>query len=200
LELLRDMLGLRKDQHVEYSDFKRNILNPVQKELKAKSDLYFEFDEIKSSRRVVAIRFHILHNKLIEATLGVDQQAVVATIPALPVPTAKITPPQSELLFLIPPQHRALKTVNTAIESYEKKHGVAYVKRNILYSNAKAAKSYAGFLNNALKNDWGHDWELEQAPVPEKKKVPEIWERNGFKTQQEFANYLFNKHMESLKK
>jgi len=199
--LLRAMLGLRKDQHVEYSDFKRNILNSVQKELQAKADLYFEFDEIKSSRRVVAINFHILHNKLIEATLGVDpQDVVVATIPALPAPTAKIASPQSELLLLIPPQHQALKTVNTAIESYEKKHGFAYVKRNILYSNAKAAKSYAGFLNNALKNDWGCDWELEQKPVPEKKKVPEIWERSGFKTKEEFATHLFTKHMESLAK
>ena len=198
LGLLREIMGLRKDQYVEYNHFKSRILTHVQAELKAKSDLYFEFDEIKSSRRVVAINFHILHNKLIEATLGVDQQAVVATIPALP--TAKITPPQSELLFLIPPQHRALKTVSTAIESYEKKHGLAYVKRNILYSNAKAAKSYAGFLNNALKNDWGCDWEHEQLPVPEKKKVPEIWERNGFKTQQEYAIHSFNMQMEALGK
>ncbi len=200
LELLRDMLGLRKDQHVEYKHFKANILIPVQKELKAKSDLYFEFDEIKASRRVVAINFHILHNKLIEATLGEDQQDVVATIPALPAPTAKITAPQSELLFLIPSQHQGLKTVGTAIESYEKKHGFAYVKRNILYSNAKAAKSYAGFLNNALKNDWGCDWELEQKPVPEKKKVPEIWERSGFKTLEEYADTMFRRQMESYGK
>ena len=200
LGLLRDMLGLRKDQHQEYNHFKNHILIHVQAELKAKADLYFEFDEIKASRRVVAINFHILHNKLIEATLGVDQQSTVASLPALPAPTAKITPPQSELLFLIPPQHQALKTVSTAIESYEKKHGFAYVKRNILYSNAKAAKSYAGFLNNALKNDWGCDWELEQKPVPEKKKVPEIWERSGFKTKEEFATHLFTKHMESLAK
>ena len=200
IDLLRVMLGLRKDQHVEYKHFKSAILIPVQKELQAKADLYFEFDEIKASRRVVAINFHILHNKLIEATLGVAPQSTVATIAALAAPTAKITPPQSELLLLIPLQHQALKTVSTAIESYEKKHGCAYVKRNILYSNAKAAKSYAGFLNNALKNDWGCDWELEQKPVPEKKKVPEIWERSGFKTKEEFATHLFTKHMESLAK
>ena len=201
LGLLREIMGLRKDQYVEYNHFKSRILTHVQAELKAKADLYFEFDEIKNSRRVGAIRFHIRSNKLIEATLGVDQQdVVVATIPALPAPTAKIASPQSELLLLIPPQHQALKTVSTAIESYEKKHGVAYVKRNILYSNAKAAKSYAGFLNNALKNDWGCDWELEQKPVPEKKKVPEIWERSGFKTKEEFATHLFTKHMEALAK
>jgi len=200
IDLLRGILGLRKDQHVIYGNFKKNILVPAQVELKAKSDLYFEFDEIKASRRVVAINFHILHNKLIEATLGVAPQSTVATIAALAAPTAKITPPQSELLLLIPLQHQALKTVSTAIESYEKKHGCAYVKRNILYSNAKAAKSYAGFLNNALKNDWGCDWELEQKPVPEKKKVPEIWERSGFKTKEEFATHLFTKHMESLAK
>ena len=193
LGLLREMLGIRKDQYVEYKTLKLHILTPVQKELKLKADLYFEFEEVKYARKVTAIVFHILSKKIIETTPD-------APIPVLPAPTAKITPPQSELLLLIPPQHQALKTVNTAIESYEKKHGFAYVKRNILYSNAKAAKSYAGFLNNALKNDWGCDWELEQKPVPEKKKVPEIWERSGFKTKEEFATHLFTKHMESLAK
>ncbi len=70
-----------------------------------------------------------------------------------------------------------------ALESYESKHGFDYVKRNILYSNANAAKSYAGYLNNALKEDWGHDWELEQQEVAAKKKAPEVWERQGFSSE-----------------
>ena len=45
---LRDVLGISVDQHVEYKNFKTNILNSVQKELIEKSDLTFEYDEIKS--------------------------------------------------------------------------------------------------------------------------------------------------------
>src|SRR5664279_624411 len=47
LQQLRDTLGLGKDQYKYYNDFKKDILESTQKELKAKADLYFEFDEIK---------------------------------------------------------------------------------------------------------------------------------------------------------
>src|SRR5664279_1729716 len=69
LSQLREMLGLRKDLHMEYSDFKRNVLKPIQKELKVKADLYFEFDEIKYGRRVGALRFHIFTKKVFESIL-----------------------------------------------------------------------------------------------------------------------------------
>jgi hypothetical protein len=85
-----------------------------------------------------------------------------------------------------------------ALDTYEKKHGFDYVKRNILYSNAKADKSYAGFLNNALKDDWGHDWELEQQQAPQvKKKAMEVWERQGFGSEKEYDQFMFKKQMES---
>ena len=96
--------------------------------------------------------------------------------------------------MLIPEQHRTRKTILASIISFEKKEGGEYVRRNILYSNAKAAKSYAGFFNNALKHDWGHDWQLEQQ-VPVKKRVPEVWERQGFKSEKEYNDFMYKKSM-----
>ena len=197
LALLREMLGLRKDQNVEYSDFKKVVLNPVQKELKTKADLYFEFDEIKYGRRVGAIRFRIISKTLLEATSEKALVKVMPIVPNLPLPEAKINSLLAELLLLVPEQHKAKKTVQMALETFEKKNGVDYVKRNILYSNAKADKSYAGFLNNALKDDWGHDWELEQQAVQVKKKVVEIWERQGFGSQKEYDDFMYRKQMEA---
>ena len=101
-----------------------------------------------------------------------------------------------QLLLLVPERHRTKKTIQTALEAFEKKCGFDYVKRNILYSNAKAEKSYAGFLNNALKEDWGHDWELDQKMAPESKKVIEIWERNGFASKKEYNEHMYRKQME----
>lgn len=99
---------------------------------------------------------------------------------------------------MYPEQHRTKKTVQAALESRERKEGFDYVKRNILYSNAKADKSYAGFLNNALKEDWGHDWNLEQqetlSPIVKKKAV-EVWERDGFSSQSEYEKFMWKKHM-----
>jgi len=194
---LREMLGLRNTQYEYYNDFKRTILEPSQKELAGKADFYFEFDEIKYGRRVGAIRFRIFTKKLIEST---SEKALVNAVPDLSSPETNTLPLLTELQSLVPEQHKAKKTVQVALETFEKKQGFDYVKRNILYSNAKADKSYAGFLNNALKEDWGHDWELEQQEVPVKKKVMEIWERQGFVSQKEYDDFMYKKQMEAYGK
>ena len=173
LQHLRDTLGIGKDQYKLYAHFKACILEPVQKELKAKADLYFEFDEIKYGRRVGAIRFKILsQKKLIEPVQDKDKNTVnvMSLTPRLSVPAAQKDPLLNKLLSLVPEQHKAKKTVQAALESFEKKEGFEYVKRNILYSNTKADKSYAGFLNSALKADWGHDWAIERKTEGEEKK------------------------------
>jgi len=195
LQLLRSTLGIGKDQYKRYNDFKKDILESTQKELKAKSDLTFEFDEIKYGRRVGAIRFRIFTKKLIESN---PEKELIDVMPDLLL--TNIAPLRDELLLLVPEQHKAKKTVQAALEVFEKKHGFDYVKRNILYSNAKADKSYAGYLNNALKGDWGHDWELEQRAVPIKKKVMEIWERQGFPSEKEYNDFMYKKQMEAYGK
>ncbi len=200
LQQLRDTLGLGKDQYMRYNDFKKDILESTQKELKAKADLYFEFDEIKYGRRVGAIRFRIFTKKSIESTSAKVLTNVVHIALDSSSPEAQTSSLPSQLLLLVPEQHQAKKTVQAALDAFEKKHGFDYVKRNILYSNAKAAKSYAGFLNNALKDDWGHDWELEQQEVPMKKNVMEIWERLGFGSQKEYDDFMYKKQMEAYGK
>ena len=197
VDLLREILGLRENQYKRYNDFKKDILVSTQKELAKKGDIYFEFDEIKHGHRIGAIRFRIFTKKPIESTSAKALTNVANIATYLPSLEAKTSPLPSQLLFLVPEQHQAKKTIQVALESFEKKHGFDYVKRNILYSNAKAAKSYAGFLNNALKEDWGHDWELEQQEVPVKKKGMEIWERQGFSSQKEYDDVMYKKQMEA---
>ena len=102
LELLRDMLGLGKDQHTEYSNFKNNILKPIQKELIEKADLTFEFDEIKYGRRVGALRFRIFTKKLIECESNNALANVVSMLHDLPSLEAKISPLPHQLLLLVP--------------------------------------------------------------------------------------------------
>ena len=200
LQLLRSTLGIGKEQYKRYNDFKKDILESTQKELKDKADLTFEFEEIKYGRRVGAIRFRIISTKLIEATaekiLVNESQISPDLLPSEPIKSSLL----AELLKLVPEQHRAKKTVLAALESHEKKRGFDYVKRNILYSNNKAEKSFAGFLNNALKEDWGHDWELEQQEVLVTKKAVEVWERNGFSSQKEYDDFMYQKQMKSYAK
>lgn len=188
LKILREMLGI-KEQYDLYSNFKNRILEPVKKELEQKSDIYFEYDEVKYGRSVGAIRFKIFLKK---PTLPTKEHNNVST-PLIAI-DSEIGILSSDLVQLLPEQHKTKKTVLKALEMYEKKYDFDYVKRNILYANAKADKSYAGFLNNALKEDWGHDWQLEHESI--KPKVLEIWERNGFNSQKEYNQFMYQKQME----
>ncbi|MBU8855722.1 replication initiation protein [Bacillus sp. FJAT-26377] len=58
LEDLRKMLGA-EDIYPAYGNFKQRVLVPAQKELKAKTDISFEIEEIRTGRRVDKIKFSI---------------------------------------------------------------------------------------------------------------------------------------------
>lgn len=191
LDLLRNILGIRKDQYTLYSNFKKDILESTKKELNSKADIYFDFDEIKYGRRVGAIRFRIFQNNVIKS---IQEKKQKLDIPKVSQFVSELSEEIEGLLKLIPEQHRSKKTIFSSLESFEKKYGFDYVKRNILYCNEKADKSYAGFLSNALKGDWGHDWELESPKVIKKKHV-EIWERNGFSNEKEYNEFMFLQQM-----
>ena len=47
-----------------YSDFKRYIIIRTKKDLKKLSDIWFEFEEIKTGRKVTSIRFYIYSNNI----------------------------------------------------------------------------------------------------------------------------------------
>lgn len=179
IDTLRDMLALRPDQHQEYRDFKRNILLPTQKEIADKSDLSFDFVEIKYGRRVGAIIFSI----------SLKDISPLIKEPSLHIDTDEFL---NSLLLIVPKQHREKKTVRTALEIFYKKYGFEYVKRNILYANDKADKSYAGFLNTALKSDWAEDMEFDGETV---KQSQEIWQRNGFLSQKEYDQHMYREQM-----
>ncbi len=62
LNELKDILGIGKKEYKLYGDFKRRVILPAQKELKEKTDIYFEFEEIKKGRKVVELIFYIYKN------------------------------------------------------------------------------------------------------------------------------------------
>jgi plasmid replication initiation protein/cell division protein FtsB len=141
----------------EYKNFKARILEVARKELAAKADIGFEYEEIRHGRRVASIIFRV--SPIQRAKLLPEPPAQPGQQCALPGMNLDMV---ATLLSFVPDQHRTKKGVRTTIEAAEKQHGFDYVKRNILYSNAHASKNYAGYLAGALAIDYGHDWEIEQ--------------------------------------
>lgn len=63
LETLKYLLQADKKTYNLYGKFKEKILLKSQIELKEKTDIYFEFEEIKIGRKVTALKFYIKSNK-----------------------------------------------------------------------------------------------------------------------------------------
>ena len=65
LNKLRELFQIESEKYKKYNDFKRFVLLQSQKELKEKTDISFDFEEIKTGRKVTScIRFYIYPNKL----------------------------------------------------------------------------------------------------------------------------------------
>jgi len=59
VEDLRKMLGIGQDEYERYNDFKRYVLTVAHREINEKTDIRFEFREIKLGRKVNEIEFII---------------------------------------------------------------------------------------------------------------------------------------------
>jgi plasmid replication initiation protein len=63
LEELKNMVGSKEKTYDTYGNFKSKILIKSQKELAEKTDISFDFKEIKTGRKVTSIKFYITSNK-----------------------------------------------------------------------------------------------------------------------------------------
>ena len=67
LEELKKLLGATEKSYSIYQNVKNRIILKAQKELKEKTDICFDFEEIKTGRKVTSIKFFIKSNKRVNA-------------------------------------------------------------------------------------------------------------------------------------
>jgi plasmid replication initiation protein len=63
IEDIRTMFELQPTEYKRYNDFKRKIIFQAQKEINEKTDISFEFEEIKTGRKITSCKFNIKTNK-----------------------------------------------------------------------------------------------------------------------------------------
>ncbi len=160
---LRTLLGVEDDQYKLYADFKKRVILPAQKELAEKTNISFEFEEIKNSYAVEKLRF-----KIIPATREPAQTAVES------VPEMAVDPELDRLILLLPEQYRQKESVRKLLVGCLKKSGFEFVARNIAYANDKSNAStasaafgkpanYRNYLAKALHGDFGLAYQEDQS-------------------------------------
>lgn len=142
LEEFRETLEIPKGY--KYGNIKERILEKAKKELAEKTDITFEYEEIKTGRKVTHLKFFVFDNpngwrKLKSSRKkNITPETVVLKVPD--EVKSKLRQVTSELL----------KEINR----YIAEKGFEYVMSNIEYANKNAKDNYIGYLLISLKNDW----------------------------------------------
>ncbi|MEK5209803.1 replication initiation protein [Psychrobacillus sp. FSL H8-0510] len=137
LQELRTKMGIDPGQYPMYSNFKQRILLQAQKELKAESDIYFEFNEIKKGRAVDKIEFHIFRNSRKEVITPINIES-------------NLLEPNLKEFGLKP------KAISKLVENYSTEQ----IERNIEYSKNKInlgeVNNPAAYVKSAIEQDYAN--------------------------------------------
>ena len=60
---LRSYCGIPKEQYPLYADFRVRVIDISKREINGRTDIAFEYEQVKDGRKVVALRFTIARNK-----------------------------------------------------------------------------------------------------------------------------------------
>jgi plasmid replication initiation protein len=165
LEELRWKLGIKPSEYKRYRDFRRNILDITILEINQKTDIKFNFNEIRRGRTVVAIEFEIYENnkndtEVISMTTG-ELSIVKSTQQPIqnlnsPLTTIPKTPntPRPDLLqkakSLGIPDHLTNKWIDSKGEDKVDEKLELLIKRN----KTEKIASPVGFFISAIQQDW----------------------------------------------
>jgi len=196
LEELKRTLGVDDSQYRLYGHFKAKVLNVARQELAEKTDITFDYDEIKVGRCVGRIRFRIQpnHQRSGKEDLLASVPPVIQEMAGESTETGNGD--MESALAEVPSMFRDQKTIRNMLRDALEKHGLEYVRRNVLYTNDKsnAAKpganigrgsNYRNYLAKALKGDFGLAFKEDQeAHQAKEEKVREEKEAAETATQQ----------------
>lgn len=189
-----------EERYSAYADFKRNVILLAQKELKSKTDICFDFEEIKKRRRVYAIRFTIYKNNRVEEGLNNKIKSESKMEKASEFSEDNFDETIAELKKLRKSSdeemtdQKALQLINRFGENYIKKC-IALLKQE----DKSTKNNFVGFVIKAIENNWLDDKILEIGR--KEKKLEKIKEKKQdeerARKEEEYVDNLYGKYWEN---
>ena len=149
IEKFREILELKKTEYSLYSNFKNRIILPAQRELKKKTDISFEFEEIKQGRSVAEILFHIYPNKEQEKPVDLFEHVLIERM-------------QKVVVF-------SMKKMRDIIERYNDEK----IEIALKYTKEKARENKEGYFLQLLDDPNFGEAEIEKRKLKEKREEKE---------------------------
>ena len=159
---IKGFLKIEDDKYKQYGHFKSKVILVAQKELKSKTDIYFEVEEIKDKKKVFNIRFVIFNNT--ENKKAIEKGTVDY------LPSQKNAMQKDELSNIS--KLEELEIFKNLVNEYKISKNIALkiienfseekIRRNIEYTkrehkNGNVSKNFAGYLVEAIKNDYANN-------------------------------------------
>lgn len=188
---LRHFLNIEENKYKSYKDFKRKTILVAQEELKEKTDIYFEFKEIKTVRKITDIEFFIYKNEK-EITLeenkelssnskDIEKQGIFDKLVSLGVK-------EKQALSLI--QSHTMERLN---------NNIRYVENEV--KNGKEKSNLGGFVVSAIVGDFYNQTDLfkEDERIKKEKERREKEKKEVIKQERERQESLKNKEVKKKK-
>ncbi len=136
---LRELLGIEETKYKTYNNFKRKVILVAQRELEEKTDIKFDFEEIKTGRKITDLHFYIKPNHK-QNIITAEQQ----------------TPVNEEIKSLFDTLKISSKDQKSIIKQYQDED---LIKRNLKYTITALEKgtiktSTIQYLRSALDRDY----------------------------------------------
>ncbi|NNU78729.1 replication initiation protein [Clostridium estertheticum] len=130
-----------------YADFKRYVILQTQKELKKISDISFEFEEIKTSRKITSIKFYISSSKNNKAS-----DEIAASLENI---NPKLQQNMDDINLVKEIIHEPITDVEALKILISAKGDINIVKEKYSYSAAvPKIENMVGWIIDAIKNDY----------------------------------------------
>jgi hypothetical protein len=145
------MLGLdRNKEYKKYDDFRKRVLLPIQKEIKEKAGILFEFEEIRKGKSVYQIRFYNIKEDL----NFIQEGRQLPLFPELENKSVISTPQEEKFLKLV-----LGDTENIVEQKYasEQKISEPVNKENIVLDRPKFTEEQLDKLDKYLKDIFSAD-------------------------------------------
>lgn len=140
---LKMYFAIEENEYEMYKDFRSRVVDISIKQINACTDLFIQYREIKTSRKITAIEFIIKDKNDVE-----DEQIRIKY-----VSNAEI----NEALNFFIKLAEFDKTLGRKIIKYIKEKDYSYVIKAMLYTFTKTPKSPQAYLSIALQKGYGQD-------------------------------------------
>jgi plasmid replication initiation protein len=168
---IRRCCSIGDEQYKFYKDFRVNIIDRAMREVNEKTDISFDYEEIKTGRKVTSLHFTIKKNTN-------DQKQVLELIDSTPEVMKKESPYLDKLIV-----HGVLQATAERLTSEHKPEVIAYnigqLERNLKAKRGKKIENPAGWLIKAIEEDQGEQKSMfnEQQEVAKKAEADALRKR-----------------------